>query len=141
MEKTKPEKLAHTLRWLVENDLVPGLLPRDVLAAADLLEAQEKELQLAKTALAAKDHVVLALAETSNYRTTLSADFIITDPRVYHGEVTVDTFTLEQAPDDYLVHLARSLAHAGTHEWRRDIETKTAVAFHHALRKQGTKAA
>ena len=51
-ERTKAEKLAFTLRYLVEAGCVPGLLPRDVEAAATLLCEQEKQLAELNAALA-----------------------------------------------------------------------------------------
>jgi hypothetical protein len=141
-ERTEAEKHAHTLRYLVNEGFVPGLLPRDVLAAADLLVEQEKELALARQALAAKEHVVnVEISEPVPYRKAFGASFIITDPRVYHGEIDVDDYVLREADTDYLLILARRLTRAATDVWLRELTEKTAISFHQALKRDQAKAA
>ena len=90
MEKSKPERLAHTLNYLVKEGLVPGLLPADVSAAADLLLEQEAELGLLRKALATKEHLVeVEIVETRLYRKECRATLVISDPRIYHGAIEV----------------------------------------------------
>jgi hypothetical protein len=99
MEKSKAEKLAGTLDYLVREDLVPGLLPEDVSAAARLLVEQERELKTLREALATKEHIVNATAEREHYRLKIRGEFVIADPRIYFGEIAVDDRTMFGAPE------------------------------------------
>ena len=142
-ERTKAEKLAFTLDWLVANGHVPGIMPKDVTAAAELLRDQEAELKTLRTAMAAKDHTVEATAELDYYQTTIRAAFIITDPRIYYGEIRIDD-RLAATHRDYLEHVMRQLVSVGTADWIQDLRERTYVAVHDALAKltaaQGTEA-
>ncbi len=125
-----PKKLARTLLYLVEKGHVPGLLPDDVLRAAAVLLEQEKELTTLRTALAAKKHVVEAKSERQHYRQKITGTFIITDPRIYYGEITVDDLAAYHSPvpDDWMLHVARQLTRVATADWIKDLEERAYVA-------------
>ena len=130
--RTPAEKLAFTLRYLIDKGCVPGLLPKDVEAAATMLVEQEKALALAKEALAAKDHVVKAEVEDEHYRKRIRGTFIITDPRIYHGEVVIDD-RLAAVDPNYVAHVSRSLVAVATNDWRNDLIERGHVAVVKAL--------
>jgi hypothetical protein len=130
-ERTTAQKLAATLNWLVANDKVPGLLPRDVTAAAELLVEQETELTELRAAMAAKEHTVNAtVKDVRPYRKRVAATFTITDARLYRGEVEIDAFReLQREPEDYLLHLARMLTANATANWIRELQERAYVAI------------
>jgi hypothetical protein len=142
MERTKAEQLAGTLNYLVNKGLVPGLLPNDVTAAAEMLVEQEAELKLLREALATKEHIVNATAEREHYRLKIRGEFVIADPRIYFGEIAVDDRTMFGVPErDWELHVARQLTRAATDAWLHDMTECAFVAVHSAIaagtRKRG----
>jgi hypothetical protein len=131
-ERTKAERLAFTLNYIVEKGCVPGLLPKDVKEAAELLLAQEAELQTLRTALAAKDHVVTAEAKEEHYQKLIRATFVIANPRIYYGEVRVNDALAARDPD-YIRHVAYQLASAGTAGWIQDLRERAIAAVTKAI--------
>lgn len=131
-DRTTAEKLAFTLRYLVDKGCVPGLLPKDILAAADLLIEQERELDTANKALATKHHIVEASANREHYRMKIRGTFIIADPRIYYGEIEVDDRTA-YAEREWELHVARQLARAATADWLREMEESAFVAVRAAI--------
>lgn len=134
-EKSRAEKLAFTLRFLIKQEKIPGLLPKDVEEAAELLVKQEEELALLRKALATKEHVVEATVEDDQpYRKKISANFIITDPRVFYGSIVVDDRQAAiSAPHDLQLLTARQLTRAATAEWIRELEERAYVAIRTAI--------
>jgi len=113
-------------------DLWPGLLPETAIGAADLLEDQDRELTSLRAALAAKHHHVAAkITRFNDYRATIRADFTITDPVQYYGEIITDAYRLGDR--DFTIHLARDLTRNSTAQWVRDMEGKAARAIFAAI--------
>lgn len=133
--RTPAEKLAFTLRYLIDKGCVPGLLPKDVEAAAELLVEQERELAEARRALATKHHIVEATAKSGGYHTKISGTFIIADPRIYRGEIEVDDALryIGRDQNDWQFHVARRLTRAATEEWIREMEESAFGAVRTAL--------
>lgn len=135
-ERTQAEKLAFTLRYLIKEGRVPGLLPKDVEAAAALLVEQEAELYWLRKALAAKSHIVEATAERENYQLKIKGTFTITDPRIYCGEIVVDDQTMFGAGaggHDWQQHIAWHLTRATAADWIRELEERALVAVRDAI--------
>lgn len=133
-DKTQAEKLAFTLRYLIDKGCIPGLLPKDVEAAAELLVKQEKALDEAREALAAKSHIVEATAKRENYRLRVRGTFVITDPRIYYGDIEVSDQTIFAAPEEYWTrHVARQLTLAATADWMDDINHRAFMAVRTAI--------
>lgn len=130
-ERTKAEKLARTLDYLVGAGVIPGLLPADVSAAAELLRDQDKELQTLRAALATKEHIVdVEIVETQPYRKECRATLVISDPRIFHGAIEVGhEMEFMSRDDDWLHHIGRQLIRAGTRDWIRDLEEKAVIGF------------
>jgi hypothetical protein len=131
-ERTKVEKLAFTLDYLVTKGIVPGLLPRDVTEAAQTLRDQEAELKTLRTALAAKNHVVEAEVTGGPYQKLIRATFIVADPRIYYGEVRIDEYLASKNPD-YVEFVSGQLAGVGTRDWLRDLKERAYVAVRNAI--------
>ena len=138
MEKTVAEKLAFILNWLVQNGRIPGLHPKDVLEAANMLVEQEKELQTLRAALATKGHLVAVDVDEKHYRMRVRGTFTITDPRIYCGEVTIDPLFIETANEEWMQHEARHLTRVATKDWMRELDEKTYVSLRNALTAHAT---
>lgn len=135
LEPTKAEKLAHTLNYLVKGGHVPGLLPRDVTEAAELLVAQEREIKTLQGALATKEHTVeIEIADRQNqHRLEIRGAFVITDPVIHFGEHGVDSFVIDYAHPDWIEHEARLLVQVATDGWLRDLTVKAYAALREAV--------
>ena len=135
MEKTRAEKLAFTLRYLIKNGCVPRAATEDVEAAASLLVEQERDLAEARKALATKEHIVEVSTEPEHYRLKVRGTFVITDPRIYYGEIVVDDRARYVVRDerDWELHVARQLTRAATADWVRDIEERAFRAVRKAI--------
>ena len=136
MRNRTADQLAKTLEYLVTEGLVPGLLPADVSAAADLLRAQDAELATLRKAIAANlHHVNLKVTREAPCRRKFRAEFVIADPRLYYAELAVDDLAwLSADRSDTYIYIGRQLARVGTAEWMRQIEEQAVVAVARALR-------
>lgn len=132
----RANKLAGTLDWLVREGLIPGLLPKDVSEAAELLRSQAAEIESLTRTLAASRHTVTAKRMPGNdpFRVVIRGEVAIADPRRYFGEVTIDQMRL--ADPHFVPHLARSLARNMTAEWLNEIEEQTARVVSAAVVKE-----
>jgi hypothetical protein len=145
MEKTKAERLAAKLEGMVSAKVLPGLLPADVGAAAELLREQDAELKSLRAGLAAKHHIVNATATHEHYRIKVRGEFVIADPRIYFGEIVVDDQTaFVRDKHEWELHVARQLTRVATADWIRELEERAYVAVRTAIAaaaRQGENAA
>jgi hypothetical protein len=123
MEQTKAQRLADRLDGMVSAKVLPGLLPEDVSAAAEMLREQDAELRTLREAMAAKRHIVNVTAtERQPYSKDIRAELVIADPRIFYGEMRVDDRWAWGAPSDWDLHVARQLVRTATAEWIRELE-------------------
>lgn len=133
MDEKTPTELAFTLNYLVEQGLVPGLLPRDVRAAAELLVRQEKQIQQMITILATNEHTVQIEAKRLSGFTGVEVKltFGIVSPRTYRSETRVGMEAIYQRNrEEISVYLGRQMFRVGSQEWQREMEEKTARAVY-----------
>lgn len=133
MTDKKPSELASTLRYLVEQGLVPGLLPRDVSAAADLLEKQDEQIRQMTTVLTTNEHTVQLEAKRLRGFTGVEVKltFGIVSPRAYWSETRVGMEAIYQRQrEEMSVHLGRQMFRVGSQQWQREMEEKAAIAVY-----------
>ncbi|MBK9496695.1 MAG: hypothetical protein IPO08_19775 [Xanthomonadales bacterium] len=120
-DRTEIQECTGTLEYLLSEGLVPGLLPKGVRKAIELLTSMDKELTSLRAAMATKHHIVTAEAEIENgYQVSVRAEFVIADPRRYFGEIRTDVMRFDDP--GFLPYAARSLTKTCTDAWMRELE-------------------
>jgi hypothetical protein len=131
--RTDVETCASTLEFLVQEGLVPGMLPKRVTQAAEMLRAMDKELASLRATLAAKHHFVKAEIVKQDYRAEIRAEFVIADPRRYYGELRIDIERLKSK--EFLPYAAKALTSICSADWVRELQEMAMLEIHRAIKE------
>lgn len=136
------EQLAHTLNYLIEQRLVPGLLPVDVSAAAERLIEQSRRIEELEAILAANKHTVTAtmVPTDDRYRSEIRVRLDIVDPRPYYGQIRVGYEMLLDNRHDYEVHIARTTLRAAFDEMEQSLLTRAVQQVAQAMEQARKRA-
>lgn len=136
------EQLAHTLNWLVEQDLIPGLLPESVTAAAERLIWQGKRIAELEAILAANKHTAsVEIADgPSPYSKEVRLRVDIVDPRAYSARHLMQEYELTGATDDYLHHVALHSLRMATRSFEEELLPQAMRAMHKAVQEMKSNA-